>query len=107
MPLKPNKVRQISIDEEDSFVFEVKDTWTHSKRVSLKIDGDEAASYAVDLGVESEGSDEIEWFDDEVTYDSKADINDQWAQAERYLRLRITDPASADSDARLSVSTGH
>lgn len=74
--------------------------------VGLNIDGDEAASYAVDVGGRNNESDPITWFTDEATYSSTSRVSDAWIQTETFMRIRVTSAASAGSEATLYVAQG-
>jgi hypothetical protein len=65
--------------------------------VSVNIDGDETADYALDVSADNNN-----WFEAEETY-SGTDIRDTFRVGDRYLRLRVTTSASANDDARLTV----
>lgn len=66
--------------------------------VSLNIEATAAASYAIDVAaVTNPGSGD--WFKNEVAYDAAdepdpQDIRDVFELGDRWLRLRVTDPAS-------------
>ena len=65
--------------------------------VSVNIDGDATADYALDVS-----ADRNTWFEAEETY-SGTDIRDTFRVGDRYLRLRVTTSASAGDEARLTV----
>lgn len=81
----------------------------HYRTVALKIDGSDAASYRVEFGGKrADDEDEIYWFDDgdQYAYESTDTVRDNWQQAEAYLRIVVTDPASSGSTAEVLVARG-
>lgn len=104
--LPPNTVNTVSIDSTGEIAtFHLSDTDEPAHTIGLNLDGDEAASYAVDLGAQDSGE-STTWFTDEVTYDSVSQIRDGWVQAEERLRIRVTTAASAGSEATLYLARG-
>lgn len=71
--------------------------------VGFNIDGDASASYAVDVGVETDSG--FHWFQDQATYSSTTAVSDSWKQAEPMLRIRVTTAASSGNEARVLVAT--
>jgi len=68
-----------------------------SLMMSLNINGDNTADYALD--VSSNGD---TWFDAEETY-TGTDIRDAFDITDRYVRLRVTSAATADSTADITI----
>ena len=102
-----NSVHTVSIDETGELaIIDVGGSDAHSQAVGLNIDGvgGAEAAYAIDLGERDADGNPV-WFD-ETEYDATDRVRDAWRQAQRYLRIRVTSAAPADSDARLYVSRG-
>ena len=102
-----NTAHTVPIDEQGEIArFQiVRSGISRRKVVSLNIDGEATADYAVDVGGEDANGD-INWFDNEETYDDTDDVSDAWVQSDQWLRIRVTDPAPDDNDATLLVSEG-
>jgi|GEM_PF-7106711 hypothetical protein len=104
--LDPNQAHTVPIDETgDIATIDVKDSQAHDETIGLNIDGDADAAYAVDVGGPN-GDGGIEWFSDEVTYGLTSRVSDGWVQAEKYVRVRVTDPATTGSEATLYLARG-
>lgn len=106
--LAPDSVHTVPIDATGEVAtFEISGDWDPAYTIGLNVDGDEAASYAVDLGGKDHNDDTITWFTDETEYDSTARISDAWIQAEEWLRVRVTTAAAtAGSEATIYVARG-
>lgn len=89
-------------------VFQIRaNTDPDAKHIGLNIDGDEAASYAVDVGA-PDGEGGVRWISqNEAEYTDSASVSDGWRQTEKYLRIRVTTAAATTgSSADLYVSRG-
>lgn len=75
-----------------------------AKRLGFHLDGDEAADYSIDVGVDANGDGTVKWFDDYATYSSKSSIHDGWDWSEQWLRIRVTTAASSGSEATVYLS---
>jgi len=68
-----------------------------SLTVSLNIVGDNTADYALDVSADGDT-----WFEGEETY-SGSDVRDAFDITDRYVRLRVTSAATADSTADITI----
>lgn len=74
------------------------------REIALHIEGDEAASYAVEAGVRLEDG-SVRWFDTDQTYDAAGTVNDRWTHPEQLVRVIVTAAAeTADSTADVYLS---
>lgn len=108
MPNSPlNTVQTVSIDEAGEIArFEISRTWAPAYTIGLNIAGEATADYAVDIGGINAEDTEPTWFEDEVTYDATDEVRDSWVQVEEWVRIRVTGPAAAGTEATLYVARG-
>lgn len=105
--LNPNNTETVPIDGTGEIArYEVSTPSGGAPTIGLNIDGDDVASYAVDVGGSDSDDEATVWFNDEVTYTDVSSVSDGWVQAEEWVRIRVTSAATAGSEAVVYLARG-
>lgn len=83
--------------------------FTRKSLVELRIEGDAAASYTVEFGVDdAEERGVYHWYEDpaDFSYTAATTVEDAWEQSRRYVRIWIDEAATSGAEAQVSLAYG-